>query len=293
MISTYSQRALQPFSAQVQIAESEHARAVTMDGEVWELQYIYSVGSNAQAAAARATRRFVRAAHIRHCDLNGIARTGALEGEPVDERIVELASFLTGARLPFPARDKYEYWLLDAKDGSPLALMFSCVDAEQMRAFPRMMDWAALPAAQMPIKTSELERSRSYGPVNYRLERCVVERAGSKPEARWFKRDIQNDLDFPAFLLREDWEDEEQADLCRRYLHRQSPRLLMLHGLSLGDRERMELAARAYPLDVARFYPLYPAVADRGTVDKIRVEARLRMAAGERAHTLGGWRGTP
>jgi hypothetical protein len=211
----------------------------------------------------------------------------------VDERIVELASFLTGAPLPFPARDKYEYWLLDAKDGSPLALMFSCVDADQMRAFPRMMDWAALPAAQMPIETSELERSRSYGPVNYRLERCVVERAGSKPEARWFKRDIQNDLDFPPFLLREDWEDEEQADLCRRYLHRQSPRLLMLHGLSLEDRERMELAARAYPLDVARFYPLYPAVADRDTVDKIRVEARLRMAAGERAHTLGGWRGTP
>lgn len=290
MISTYSQRALQPFSAQVQIAESEHARAVTMDGEVWEFQYIYSVGSS---AAARAAGRFVRAAHIRHRALDGIAETGALEGEPVDERIMELARFLTGARLPFPAADRYEYWLLDAKDGYPLALMFSCVDAEQMSAFPTMMDWAALPAAQMPIETSEVERSRSYGPVNYRLERCVVERAGSKPRARWFRRDIHNDQDFPALLVREDWEDEEQADLCRRYLHRQSPRLLMLHGLSPQDRQRMELAARAHPLDVARFYPLYPTVADRDTVDKIRVEARLRMAAGERAHTLGGWRGTP
>jgi len=289
MIRTHSQRALQPFSAQVQIAESDHARAVTMDGEVWEFQYVYAGGSHAGAAA----RRFVRAAHIRHCDLDAMAQTGSLEGERVDERILELASFLTEAELPFPAADRYEYWLLDGKDGCPLALIFSCVDAEQMSSFPKVTDWTALPAAQMPIETSEVERSTSYGPVNYRLERCVVARAGKKPQARWFTRGVRNDLEFPALLVREDWEDDECADLCRRYLHRQSPRLLMLHGLSPQDRARMELAARAHALDVARFYPLYPAVADRDRVDKIRVEARLRMAAGEQAYTLGGWRGSP
>ena len=291
MIRTHSQRALQPFSAQVQIAESDNARAVTMDGEVWEFQYIYPIGLDTTATADRAARRFIRAARLRHCDLHGIAETASLEGEPVDERIIELARFLTGAQLPFPAADRYEYWLLDAEEGAPLALIFSCINAEQMASFPKITDWAALPAAQMPIESSEVERSRSYGPVNYRLERCIAERAGTNPKARWFTRGAHDDLDFPALLVREDWQDEECAKLCQRYLHRQSPRLLMLHGLSTMDRERMELAARAHALDVARFYPLYPAVADRETVDKIRVEAQLRMAAGEQAYALGGWNG--
>ncbi len=49
----------------------------------------------------------------------------------------------------------------------------------------------------------------------------------------------------------------------------------------------MELAARANALDVARFYPLYPEIADYDLMDKIRIEARLRMAAGETAYTMG------
>ena len=289
MIKAYSQRALQPYSAQVQIAESDSARALTMDGEIWEFQYIYSAVPGSGASAKQDGRRVFRAAHIRQRDLDEIVQEGSLEGEPVDERIVELASFLVGVRLPFPAADRYEYWLLDAKDGFPLALIFSCVEAPQMSSFPKVTEWTALPAAQMPIATSELERTRSYGPVNYRLERCVAERAGPRPEAQWFARGPRDTRDFPALLVREDWDGEECNDLCRRYLDRQSPRLLMLHGLSHDDRSRMELAAKAHALDVARFYPLYPAIADRDTVDRIRVEAQLRMAAGEQAHTVGGF----
>lgn len=289
MIRAYSQRVLQPYSAQVQIAESDNARAVTMDGETWEFQYIYSARSN----AALEERRFIRATHINHGDLGEMVATGSAKGEPVDERILGLGAFLVETRLPFPAADRYEYWLLDAEEGLPLALIFSCVYATQMTAFPRLVDWTALPAAQMPIAVSEHERSRSYGPVNYRLERCVAERAGTSPKARWFTRSPHDAEVFPALLVREDWDDEECEDLCQRYLNRQSPRLLMLHGLSHDDRARMELAARAHALDVARFFQLYPAVADQDTINKIRVEARLRMAAGERAYTLGGPAGIP
>jgi hypothetical protein len=49
----------------------------------------------------------------------------------------------------------------------------------------------------------------------------------------------------------------------------------------------MELAAKANALDVARFYPLYPDIADKALMDKIRIEARLRMAAGETAYAMG------
>ena len=257
-----------------------------MDGDLWEFQFIYA-NSRGGASAGRKGGRFTRAAHIRHRDLRRVIDNPVTEDAQVDQRILELAKFLLRARLPFEAADRYEYWLLDPKDDAPLALIFSCVDASEMASFPKLTDWAALPAAVMPIETSEAERSRSYGPVNYRLERCVAERAGTKPRARWFTRRYNESEVFPPFLIREDWESEEHQDLCQRYLHRQAPRLLMLHGMGLEERRRMELAATANALDVARFYPLYPEIADIHVMDKIRIEARLRLAAGEAAHTMG------
>jgi hypothetical protein len=287
MIKAHSQRVLQPYSAQVQIAESDDARALSMDGDLWEFQFIYANSRGGGASARRQQGRFTRAAHIRHRDLRRVIENPVTDDGQVDDRILELAKFLRLARLPFDAADRYEYWLLDPKDDAPLALIFSCVDASEMASFPKLTDWAALPAAVMPIETSEAERSRSYGPVNYRLERCVAERAGTKPRAQWFTRRYSEGEDFPPFLIREDWESEEHQDLCQRYLHRQAPRLLMLHGVSLEERRRMELAATANALDVARFYPLYPEIADSDVMDKIRIEARLRIAAGETAYTMG------
>ena len=171
-------------------------------------------------------------------------------------------------------------------DDSPLALMFSCTDKSYFDVYPPATEWVALPAILMPIETSEAERSRCYGPVNYRFECCVAERAGTYPKARWFARSVDDETDFPALLVREDWDDEESRDLCQRYLNRQSPRLLMLHGLSHDARKRMESAAKAHALDVERYFPLYPEVIDQHAMDGIRVEARLRRAAGEQAYTV-------
>ena len=61
----------------------------------------------------------------------------------------------------------------------------------------------------------------------------------------------------------------------------------MLHGVGWEARRRMELAAKENALDVARLYPLYPEIADNDVMDQIRVEARLRMAAGETAYAMG------
>jgi hypothetical protein len=275
----------------VQIAETDHARALSMDGDLWEFQFIYTnqhaVKGGHGRGPNRSHGRFTRAAHVRRRDLHSLLEHPVSDDGEVDRRILELAEFLVDAQLPFEAADRYEYWLLDPKDESPLALIFSCVDASDMASFPKLTDWTALPAAVMPIETSEEERSRAYGPVNYRLERSVAERAGGRPRAQWFTRRYSEADDFPPFLIREDWANEEHADLCRRYLHRQAPRLLMLHGVSWDARKRMEIAARSNALDVARFYPLYPEIADNELMDKIRVEARLRMAAGETAYAMG------
>ena len=274
MIKAFSQRLLPPYSGQVQIVESEHARAVTMDMDTWEIHF------------RRHETSFVRVAWVKHRELGEVEARAARDGEAIDDRILELTRFLETASLPFPAADRFEYWLLDPVDDTPLALIFSCTEGEQMGRFPSHPEWTALPAAVMPIELTSEEKARSETPVNYRLEQLVAERAGSKPHARWFQRRPSEPDEFPPLMIREDWEEEEHREICRRYLSRQSTRLLMLHGLEHDVRKHLEQAAKSYAMEVFRFYSLYPEVADDKIMRAILVEARLRASRGEQGDRL-------
>lgn len=275
-IRAYSQRLTPPYSGQMQIAESESARAVSMDCETWEIHFLYNIVGGENLNGSRSQRKFRRAAVVNHSQLKTISQQSSSENGIIDERIMELIHFLAEASLPFPATDIYEYWLLDNKDGSPLALIFSCTEAEQMASFPDRPEWTALPAAILPVDDTDDEKQGSEPPVNYRLEQLVTERAGQNPRARWFTRRVHETDSFPALLVTEDWQEEFQHQLCQRYLARQAPRLLMLHWLAHEDRSRLELAAKTNVHEVQRFYPLYPDVADKKLMNAMRVEARLR-----------------
>ena len=274
MIKAYSQRLLPPYSGQVQIVESEQARALTMDMETWEIQF------------RRHETNFIRVAWVQHRDLGELEEKAARDGEEIDERILELTRFLETASLPFPAADKFEYWLLDPVDDSPLALIFSCTEGVQMGRFPSHPEWTALPSAVMPIELTSEEKARSDTPVNYRLEQLVAERAGNKPKARWFQRRRGEPDAFPPLMVREDWENEAAREICQRYLQRQSTRLLMLHGLEHDERKRLEEAAKPYAMEVYRFHTLYPEYADDALMHTILVEARLRASHGEQDNRL-------
>lgn len=276
VIRYFSQRLSPPFQGLVQIAESERARAITLDGNAWEIQFLHASDPDPGGGPNTSRRTYRRAASIPQSELPRVADQGVVDGREVDARIVELCSFLCDATPPFPAADEYEYWLLDADDESPLAMIFSCIEAEQMSSFPVRPEWTALPAAVMPIELTEDERSRDAAPVNYRLERLVAERAGSRPKARWFRRRPGEPDRFPPLLLSENWGREKDRDLCQRYINRQSSRLLMLHGLTHDDRVRLELASRPHVKEVSRFFPMYPEIVDEALMNAIRIEARLR-----------------
>jgi len=276
MIRAYSQRLTNPYYGQIQIAESERARAVSMDCETWEIHFLHDIIRTDNLAGNRPTRGYRRAAVVDHSQLKTLSQQSATESGAIDERILELIHFLAEASLPFPAEDIYEYWLLDHKDESPLALIFSCTEADEMASFPDRPEWTALPAAVLPVDATDDEKQRSEAPVNYRLEQLVAERASRYPRARWFTRRAHESDSFPALLVREDWQEEFQHQLCQRYLARQAPRLLMLHWLTHEERKRLELAAKTNVVEVQRFYPLYPDVADKKLMNAMRVEARLR-----------------
>lgn len=262
-----------PYSGQMQVVETEKARALTLDSDTWEIQFLHSTDNHSHGLK----RSYMRVATIKNSDIKQKKFFSSEEEEKnVDGRIVEILEFLAEATLPFPAADNYEFWLLDAKDKAPLALIYTCTQEEQMSSFPERAEWTALPAAVMPIDRSEEEKSREYAPINYQLERLVSERAGFNAKAQWFTRQYTEDESFPALMLREDWNDEQSADLCQRYLRRQSPRLLMLHRLSAPLRRQLEINAREHALEVERFFTLYPEIIDQALIDTIRVEAKLR-----------------
>ncbi len=287
MIKAYSQRLSPPFSGQAQIAESDRARAITLDGQSWEIHFLKGKTSAETRGYHKHQRSFVRAAYVNNDWIGRVSEEGSYDGKEIDERILELARFLIDAALPFPVADVHEYWLLDEQDESPLALIFTCAGAEQISTFPEHPEWTALPAAVMPVERTEEELASGVPPVNYQVERLVAERAGRHPKARWFRRSATEPDTFPPFLLREDWQDQNAHELCQRYIRRQSPRLLMLHGLEHDNRLRLEQAARANVMEVARFHSVYPEIADPELMSAMRVEARLRGLTEEREPSIG------
>ncbi len=253
-----------PYSGQVQIAQSDTYRALTLDGNLWEIQYV--------------KRSHVRVATLSATELQSRAsRQELLDGDDIaDEELNELLDYLSQVELPFQAADNYEYWLLEAQTGLPLALIFTCTEASQMEKFPNQAEWTALPAAVMPIEKTAEEISRDAPPVNYQLERLVAERAGNNPKARWFNRSQDTSVAFPPLMVREDWQDTDHNALCQRYIERQAPRLLMLQGLDTETRQRLEASSRPQAAEVARFCGVYPEICNEVLIKSLRVEARLR-----------------
>ncbi|MDZ7750829.1 MAG: hypothetical protein U5S82_04050 [Gammaproteobacteria bacterium] len=280
MIRSYSKRLLSPFSGQMQIVEGHRVRALTLDGEHWEMQYRLPPDAEQEREnklyGKPIRQRYVPIASIQNGRTERMGLPAFFDRAQVDGQIDELADYLADVALPFPAADNYEYWLLDGRDEAPLALIFSCTQADEMALYPERPEWTALPAARMNIPATVEEQQGGIPPVNYRLEGLVNERAGRHPCATWFQRRAGETTPFPPLLVSEDWDDEADRQLCQRYVRRQAPLLLMLHGLAEADRLRLEQAARDNVMEVERFYPLYPGVADEQLMAAMRVEARLR-----------------
>jgi hypothetical protein len=285
MIQAYSKRLLFPFLGQVQIVESDQLRALTLDGYNWEVQFKVTfddTGSPNPYQQENARKHsYIRVAVIRPSRIDRNPVPPHLDYQMINVQLEKLAGFLEDITVPLPSADLYEYWLLDGVDEQPLALIFSCVTADEMSSFPERLEWKATPSAVMKVATLPEEEKIYTPPVNSRFEQLINERAGKHPKARWIKRREGLVETFPPLMVREDWDSEEGQQLCQRYIERQAPRLLMLHGLEPEDRLRLEEYARQNALEVDSFFGLYPEVADEKLMSAIRVEARLRLSAGE------------
>ncbi|MFP3873510.1 MAG: hypothetical protein ACLFV1_03560 [Thiohalophilus sp.] len=280
MTRLYSKKLLLPFVGVVQVAELDWGRALSLDGKNWGIRYAQNDNEQVRNGPYRDDPRvnFSLVVTIDGDRLETRAVHPFLGPEQVRADSRQLFEAIHDTRVPFEAADQYEYWLLDGSDDSPLALLHSCVDAEDMQLPPPPPEWLAMPAAELAIPDPDPPVQSTYlPPVNYRLQQQIEARAGNKPRAAWFERTTAAG-DFPPCLIREAWADPECQRLCDLYVQRLAPRLLMLGGLPRTVRQRLEQAACTHVFEVERFYSLYPEVVDESLLNAARVEARLRRA---------------
>ncbi len=281
IIKVYSKRLLQPYVGVVQVVDMGWARALSLDGKNWAIRYAQDESKKTLnepfAHDPRVNPSLIVTIEGDQHKIRVIR--SSLEPERVHSDKQRLFKAISTVSVPFEAADRYEYWLLDGSDESPLALLHSCVSEEDMKRPVPPPEWFAIPAAQLAVPDPDSEAQAAHQPpVNYRLAQLVENRAGSRPRAAWFERLKTTTDDFPSCLIRDEWEDPECQRLCDLYLQRLAPRLLMMDGLPFTVRQRLEQAACEYVFDIEKFYPLYPEVIDSSRLNTARVEARLRRA---------------
>ncbi len=269
-----------PYTGQLQIAETRHARALSIDGQHWEIQLRLGIGAPAtQPGSEKEPGRYAAIGHVSPTGLIRHPLPAPLDTEAVRRTLDALYAWISQAPLPLPAMDRFEYWLLDRAERRPLALLDTCVTEDEIGEPWVRPRWTAMPASRLPVEDPCATGNRELRPVNARLESLIAKRAGPSPRAAWFDRRQAEASLFPPCLIREDWEREADRRLCQQYIHRLAPRLLMLQDLDRETRRRLEQASRKHALDVDRFHRLYPEFLDQSLLVALRVEARLRRAA--------------
>jgi hypothetical protein len=272
---------LNPYHGTVQTLETERADAVTRDGVTWSL-YIHHEEEFVVHPDGR--RQRVDIPDIKYAtwsEHQGLQRAPVRLTMDYDS-VERLGTALLDAikahmdQLPFPQRDCYELWLLDAEQGEPLALLDSSDTPDKE---VRSLQWRPGQAAQKYFADGEDN-------LALHVAELVARVAGKEPRALWFRRDAEGNghsVDmhlpanaFPPLLLREDWPDPEHSRMIAEFLHWQSPWLLQLQHLPPGLRRTVEQQACCHARRLAEYYRLYPEILQQERLTAALVEARLR-----------------
>ncbi len=290
----YAKRLLNPFQGVMQIVCTDHARALSVDGQQWELQYRSQLPESTPAMLPNPTaHHYARVGRwSKHNGLHIYPLHPALKPALVETHCQPLLAYLPSVVLPLPLEDHFEYWLLDENSHLPLALLASECQLEALPHATKRPVWEPLNASQLVIPLTVEEQQLNATPVNYRLGIAVKQRAGQNPQAAWFKREtdgngqcLASDLQstiaklphhaFPELLLTQQWSKPTLQSLYERYLNQLVPRLLLLK-LTLQTRTQLEKLLQPHLHELAQWYRLYPAIADPAYMTALCVQARLR-----------------
>jgi hypothetical protein len=298
--SAFSIRRLNPFNGLLQVCQTDSARALSADGQVWEIQVLSDSPQGLWANTPFSGRQYYT--------FGRWSSDQGLEQVPVNplfniRQMIGLAEELLQQlepaceHLPFPPSDPYELWLLDQDKHEPIALLASCRKEEQ-RDEIRRERWLAAEPDDLSFRSATLSQQDSssndeQNPKTHAsaLESTVIQRAGGQRLRQWFLRNEDGSATacdnpaqtwpsahFPELLLTQGWQDHQERNLIQDYITWKAPQLLMLPNILDETRERLEMMAIKQAEVVDRLWRLYPQIHNHGLLKSARVEAKIRSA---------------
>ncbi len=297
--SAFCIRRLNPFNGLLQVFQLDTARALSANGQVWEIQVLSESPQGLWANTPLGAQRYFtfglwsETSGLKQVPVNPLFDIRTMIGAS-DRLIANLEPEL--AHLPFPMADRYERWLLDESDRQPLALLHSCRTESEMALHEKPAGWIAAESGDFSFISPHLSRRElpNHDGHNLRVHASILEaeirhRAGSRASSAWYYRNPDNTVvpcnetqrqapKLPPLPLAESGYDAENAPLIEDYITWKAPQLLMLPYLSGSYRERLEQLAVKQPQQIDRFWPLYPEIHNKDLLKRARIEARIRSA---------------
>lgn len=283
-LSCYSVRQLSPFIGNIQVIEADYCRALSSDGEQWQIQA--SCETHQQewniSGDEYIPRRYVLYGSWSQAKGFSSLPLDPMLDVPSPEHVQrQLVRYLPDCqqRLPFAPSDDYECWLIDQHSQLPLALVASTTE-ERIIPHIQCPRWQAIPGqdaealSHLPAETlSSLEQHINQ---QGRLH-------------AWYRRDRDDTLhplqadaprlrhtDFPELPLNHLLLPDALQHSYQQLIDWQSPRLLTLPRLSDQCREDLAQLAIHHALETRRRWNLYPKPLAQEIINKIHVELKIR-----------------
>ena len=287
-VHNYAIRRVNPFLGVLQVIETDGGRAISANGVVWDIEVLAKRSSSGWGSL---NRNIQGKAYYRYglwsLQDGLVARPLAphLESDPLTHKCQQLITCIRQRldQLPFTLQDNRELWLFDRESRRPLVLLAS-VTADSKLPSPEPKYWSGC------IGANGVPSQRRF-PATRELEAQIKQRAGFNIDKRWVTRQddgsavIHNSgenidaADFPAFLIAEDWPDNEHNSRVSDYIDWTSPALLTLQHLSRVQRERLENSLTTQAISVEHHWHLYPEIIDEKRVNAARVQCRLQKSS--------------
>jgi hypothetical protein len=296
----FSLRQLHPFRGVLQVFVSGRARALSGNGQVWEIQVLSDRPQGLWANMPFSGQQFYRfglwsaQAGLSQVPINPLFNIGDMIASA--ERLIDDLRHALGD-LPFPLADPYEAWLLDEEASQPLALLQSSRSDAPRRQI-KLPKWIAAEQGDFSFISQhlldrDLPNNDGHNPRVHAsfLEAMVRDRAGQQRRCVWYYRHPDGSASpcdapqtllaaehFPQLPITEHWPNTEESDLISDYIRWKAPQLLMLPSLKKATREHLERLAVKQAEAVERLWRLYPEIHNQALLNSARVEAKIRTA---------------
>lgn len=284
----YSVRQLSPFVGNIQIIEVDYCRALSSDGQQWQIQASCETHQQIWQIAEQA---YVPRRYVLYGSWSKSLGFSSLPLDPMldvpDQQTIQqglISALENQPALPFPPLDDYECWLIDQASAQPLALLASVTDTQMIphlqlgrwQAMPQQTGNNPLPAELSSQAVNELEQQINRQGQHRQWFKRLPDTSGQPLDEQYQPAHNSGAVPLPPLLFDSLLLPASLRDTADALIRWQSPRLLSLHHLDPALRQRLEQYCQHFAVETRQRLHTYPVPLSEKVFNKIQVELKIR-----------------